>query len=128
VASTLDDAPDWTSAAIGCDLRQQGRRGLPVLRREGRADGAQCRWLHLQGDPLVTIALEDKAGQVAWAAKRLGDAGVNIELFAPVDYGTDHKATIAIGVDKVEEARKALSDRLIDWKIPEKAFAGAMSS
>jgi hypothetical protein len=78
--------------------------------------------------PLVTIWLDDKPGQVAWAAKRLGDAGVNIELFAPVDYGTDRKATIAIGVDKVDEAQRALSDHLIEWKVPEKAFAGAMSS
>jgi hypothetical protein len=78
--------------------------------------------------PLVTVWLEDKPGQVAWAAKRLGDAGVNIELFAPVDYGTDRKATIAIGVDKVEEAQRALSDHLIDWKIPEMAFAGAIRS
>jgi hypothetical protein len=77
--------------------------------------------------PLVTIALEDKPGQVAWAAKRLGDAGVNIELFAPVDHGTDHMATIAIGVDKVDEATRALSDHLVDWKIPERAFAGAMT-
>ena len=77
--------------------------------------------------PLLTIGLEDKPGQVAWAAKRLGDAGVNIELFAPVEYGTDHKATIAIGVDKVDAARRALSDHLTEWKIPEKVFAGTMS-
>jgi hypothetical protein len=77
--------------------------------------------------PLVTIWLDDKPGQVAWAAKRLGDAGVNIELFAPVDHGTDRKATIAIGVDKVDDARQALSDHLVEWRIPEKALAGAMS-
>jgi hypothetical protein len=77
--------------------------------------------------PLVTIWLEDKPGQVAWAAKQLGDAGVNIELFAPVDYGTDHKATIAIGVDKIDDARRVLSDHLVEWKIPEKALAGTMS-
>jgi hypothetical protein len=68
--------------------------------------------------PFLTILLEDKPGQVAWAAKRLGDAGVNIELFAPVDYGTDHKATIAIGVDNVDGARRALSDRLTKWRVP----------
>jgi hypothetical protein len=34
----------------------------------------------------------------------------------------------AIGVDKVDEAQRALSDHLIVWKVPEKAFAGAMSS
>jgi hypothetical protein len=76
--------------------------------------------------PLVTIQLEDKPGQVAWAAKRLGDAGVNIDLFAPVDF-SDHKATVAVGVDKIEDARRVLSDHLIEWKIPESAFAGATS-
>jgi hypothetical protein len=77
--------------------------------------------------PLLTIWLEDKPGQIAWAAKRLGDAGVNIDLFAPVDYGADHKATVCIGVDKIEDARRVLSDHLVDWKIPEGALTGAMS-
>jgi hypothetical protein len=93
------------------------------LRAALNADGFTVREI-----PLVTIWLEDKPGQVAWAAKRLGDAGVNIELFAPVDFGADRKATIAIGVDKVQDAQRALSDHLIEWKIPEKAFAGSMSS
>jgi hypothetical protein len=75
--------------------------------------------------PFLTVLLEDKPGQVAWAAKRLGDAGVNIELFAPVEYGTDHNATIAIGVDNVDAARRALSDHLTEWRVPEKALAGA---
>jgi hypothetical protein len=77
--------------------------------------------------PVLTIWLEDKPGQVAWAAKRLGDAGVNIELFAPVEYGSGHKATIVIGVDKIDEAQRALSDHLTEWRVPEKALAGAMS-
>ncbi len=77
--------------------------------------------------PLLTISLEDKPGQVAWAAKRLGDAGVNIELFAPVQHGADNKATIAIGVDKIEEARRVLSDHLTEWKVPEKALVGSVS-
>jgi hypothetical protein len=77
--------------------------------------------------PVLTIWLEDKPGQLAWAAKRLGDAGVNIELFAPVEYGAGHKATIAIGVDKIDEAQRALSDHLTEWRIPEKALAAAMS-
>ena len=77
--------------------------------------------------PVLTIWLKDEPGQVAWAAKRLGDAGVNIELFAPVEYGADHKATIAIGVDKINEAQRALSDHLVEWKVPETALTGAMS-
>lgn len=58
---------------------------------------------------VVTANLEDKPGTVADAAKRLGDAGVNIELLAPM--GTDGKSVrIAIGVDKEEQARKALGE------------------
>jgi hypothetical protein len=43
---------------------------------------------------------------------------VNIELFAPVDYGQGRKATVAIGVDKIEEARKVLSAQLTEWVVP----------
>jgi len=75
--------------------------------------------------PCLTIWLEDKPGTVAKAAKRLGDAGVNIEFFAPVEYKTDRRATIAIGVDNIDAARSALSDQLVEWMIPEPALAGS---
>jgi hypothetical protein len=77
--------------------------------------------------PLLTIWLEDKPGQVAWAARQLADAAVNIEFFAPVDFTTDRKATIAIGVDKIGAARTALSDHLVEWMIPEKVYAGSVT-
>jgi hypothetical protein len=77
--------------------------------------------------PLLTISLEDKPGTVAWAARKLADAGVNIEFFAPVDFTTDRKATIAIGVDKIDVARTALSDQLVEWMIPEKVYAGSVT-
>ncbi len=75
--------------------------------------------------PCLTIWLEDKPGTVAKTAKRLADAGVNIEFFAPVEYKTDRRATVAIGVDKIDAARTALSDQLVDWMIPEPALAGS---
>ena len=77
--------------------------------------------------PLLTIWLEDKPGTVAWAARKLADVGVNIEFFAPVDFTTDRKATIAIGVDKIDVARTALSDHLVEWMIPEKVYAGSVT-
>jgi len=77
--------------------------------------------------PLLTIWLEDKVGAVAMAARKLADAGVNIEFFAPVDFTTDRKATIAIGVDKIDVARTALSDHLVEWMIPEKVYAGSVT-
>ena len=58
---------------------------------------------------VITAKLQDKPGALADAAKRLGDAGVNIELIAPM--GNDAKThTVAFGVDKVDEASKALGD------------------
>jgi hypothetical protein len=77
--------------------------------------------------PLLTIWLEDKPGTVAMAARKLADAGVNIEFFAPVDFTTDRKATVAIGVDKIGAARTALSDQLVEWTIPEKVYAGSVT-
>ena len=58
---------------------------------------------------VVTAQLEDKPGTVAEAARRLGDAGVNIELLAPM--GMDGKTvTVAFGVDKIDAAALALGD------------------
>jgi hypothetical protein len=59
--------------------------------------------------PVVTARLEDKPGTVAQAARLLGDAGVNIELLAPMEMDGS-TVTVAIGVDKEEQARVALGD------------------
>ena len=48
-------------------------------------------------------------GGISGAQSR--DAGVNIELVAPVGM-SDQKVTVAFGLDKVEEARKALGSIL----------------
>ena len=60
------------------------------------------------------------------STRRAAHRRVNIELFAPVEYGAGQKATIAIGVDKIAEALRALSDHLIEWRIPEKANSTAL--
>jgi hypothetical protein len=58
---------------------------------------------------VVEATLDDKPGTIADAAKRLGDAGVNIELIAPT--GMDgQKVNVAFGVDKADAARAALGD------------------
>ena len=64
--------------------------------------------------PIVTVALEDKPGTAASAARTLGDAGVNIDLIAGIGTSGD-KVTVAIGVDNVEDARRALGDLVTEW-------------
>lgn len=75
--------------------------------------------------PCLTIGLDDKPGTVAKTAKRLTDAGVNIEFFAPVEHKADRRAIIAIGVDKIDTAQSVLADLLVDWMVPEPALAGS---
>jgi hypothetical protein len=57
----------------------------------------------------VTARLEDKPGTAAEAARRMADAGVNIELLVPMGMDGKH-VTVAFGVDKAEQARTALGD------------------
>lgn len=63
---------------------------------------------------IVTVALEDKPGTAAEATRKLGDAGVNIDLMTGIGM-SDGKVTVAIGVDNVEAARQALGDLVTEW-------------
>lgn len=71
---------------------------------------------------VVAARLKDEPGAAASAARRLADAGVNIELFVPVD-GDAKTVTVAIGVDKVDEAHRALGDLSTEWSMT--GMAGA---
>jgi hypothetical protein len=61
----------------------------------------------------VAVRMPDRPGQAAMAARSLADAGVNIELLAPIGM-TDGEVVVAIGVDNAEKARNALGDRIAD--------------
>jgi hypothetical protein len=60
----------------------------------------------------VRAQIDDKPGAVADAAKRLGDAGVNIELIAPTGM-EGGRVTIALGVDNPDAAKAALGDLVL---------------
>jgi hypothetical protein len=114
---------DINVAAIALGLGTRGGAAFLARDESGVRSALSTAGLTYHEVPVVTIWLEDKPGTAAKTAKKLADAGVNIELFAPVDY-TDGKATIAIGVDKIEEAKRVLSPQLIEWKVPETLHAG----
>jgi len=58
---------------------------------------------------LVTADLDDKPGTLGAAARRLADAGVNIELLLPT--GTEGgKVSVAFGVDNAAAAQQALGE------------------
>ena len=114
---------DINVAAIALGLGDKGWSAFLARDEPGIRNALSTAGLTYHEVPVLTITLEDKPGTAAKTAKKLADAGVNIELFAPVEY-TDGKATIAIGVDNVDDARRVLSDQLIEWKVPETVHAG----
>jgi hypothetical protein len=57
---------------------------------------------------LATASLEDKPGVLAEAARKLANAGVNIEAIFPTGMDSG-KITVAFGVDNIEAAKSALS-------------------
>jgi hypothetical protein len=114
---------DINVAAICLGLGPRGGSAFLARDESGVRSALTGAGVEYHEVPVVTVWLDDRPGTAAKTAKKLADAGVNIELFAPVQY-TDGKATIAIGVDKIEEARRVLSDQLSEWQVPETMPAG----
>jgi hypothetical protein len=56
---------------------------------------------------VMPISVSDEPGALATIAKKLADAGVNIELLLPTGM-SGNKMTLALGVDKIDAARKAI--------------------
>ena len=67
-------------------------------------DGVGCTYREVD---LIPVSVEDKPGTLADAARRLADAGVNIELMMPAGMAAG-KMTVAFGVDNPDAARSAL--------------------
>jgi hypothetical protein len=64
--------------------------------------------------PSFTIRLNDKPGMAADVSRKLGDQGVNIECWLPVNVGED-RGIIALGVDNLEAAKKALDEHIVEY-------------
>jgi hypothetical protein len=63
---------------------------------------------------VVTVRMEDRPGQAANISRRLADAGVNIEIWLPVDT-SPQSVVVALGVDDTEAAREAIREQIIEW-------------
>ena len=64
--------------------------------------------------PLLHVRMEDKPGQAFSTSQKLAEAGVNIEFWLSVDTSKEN-FIVALGVDNVEAAQKALSDQLTTY-------------
>jgi hypothetical protein len=64
--------------------------------------------------PIVTVQMRDVPGQAALVCQKLADAGINIELWLPVDTRADH-FIVAVGVDSLDGAQQTLQDQIVEW-------------
>lgn len=64
--------------------------------------------------PALTIRMTDKPGQARDVTRMLSDQGINIECFLPVRV-SDDEVIVALGVDKIEDARKVLGDLIVEY-------------
>ena len=72
----------------------------------GALDAASLRYREVE---LVNAALDNQPGTLGTAARRLADAGVNVELLAPTGM-EGGKVSVAFGVGDAAAARRALGD------------------
>jgi hypothetical protein len=56
---------------------------------------------------VMPISVSEEPGSLAKIAKKLADAGVNVEVLLPTGM-SGNKITLALGVDKIDAARKAI--------------------
>jgi hypothetical protein len=114
---------DINVAAVALGIGSRGGSAFLAKDESGVRSALSTAGLTYHEVPVLTVWLDDKPGTAAKTCKKLADAGINIELFAPVQYA-DGKATIALGVDKIDDAKRVLSDQLTTWEVPETMHAG----
>jgi hypothetical protein len=71
-------------------------------------DEIRCKYREVQ---LLPISLQNVPGTTAKLARTLANAGINIEFFAPTGESGD-QTIFALGVDRIEEARRVLGSQV----------------
>ena len=93
----------------GVTCGSDGVIGLITNDEAGTRSAFDARGIGVREIELISAALENRPGTLADAARRLAEAGVNIELMLPT--GMDGgKVSIAFGVSDAATARQALGE------------------
>lgn len=94
--------------AIGA-VASGGAGGIGVLTNDeaGTREALSRAGISVREIELVSVSLENKPGTLAAVARKLADAGVNIELLLATGMAGQN-VTIAVGVDNVEAAQRVV--------------------
>ncbi len=94
--------------AIGA-VAAGGAGGIGVLTNDeaGTREALQAAGISAREIGLVSLSLEHRAGTLAEVARKLADAGVNVELLLATGMSGSN-VSIAVGVDDVEAAQRVV--------------------
>jgi hypothetical protein len=107
IAAAIGEKGINITNAAGIAVGSSGGFGMTTTDEAGTRsalDQLGCTYREVE---VFTIALDDRAGTLADATRRLADAGVNIEYLAPAGM-SGGQMTVAFGVDDAAKARSAL--------------------
>jgi len=100
------------SAAAGATAGETGSLAFTADDHAGARDVLDARgWTYREVDTVVA-ALEDRPGSLGAVARRMADAGVNLETVFVTGMRGD-KVTFAFGVSDAAAARAALGDAAV---------------
>ncbi len=91
----------------GCGFASAGKGALHILVENASMakKALEAAGVKVTGErPILLLSIVDKPGEFGTLARRIADAGVNIDLF----YLTA-KGQCVLGVDNIEKARKVVS-------------------
>ena len=84
-----------------------GGIGLLTNDESGTREALKAAGITVKEIGLVSVSLEHRAGTLAEVARKLADAGVNVDLLLPTGMSGSN-VTIALGVDDVEAAQRVI--------------------
>ncbi|MGH2357045.1 MAG: ACT domain-containing protein [Candidatus Limnocylindria bacterium] len=95
--------------ASGVTCGTDGVLGILTNDEDGTRSAFDDQGISYREVELVSASLENKPGTLADAARRLADAGVNVELLIPTGMDAG-KVSVAFGVNIPAAARSALGE------------------
>jgi hypothetical protein len=113
-ADTAEKIAEKGVNVLDCGLTGDGRGYVGLVTSDDAStrealDDIRCKYREFE---VLPVSLEHVPGTSAKLARMLSGAGINIECFLPT--GTfSGQTVVALGVDRIEDARRILGDQVI---------------
>jgi hypothetical protein len=107
VAEALGERGINITSISGVTAGTAGALGLLTNDESGTRDVLRSAGIKAREIGLVSVSLENKPGALGQAARKLADAGVNVELLLGTGMSGSN-VTVALGVDDVQAAQQAI--------------------